>query len=89
MLLLPAAELPEGPAWTYELKLDCYRAIAIKTGGTVRLRSRNDKDFNGKYPAIALALSALPDKTAVDGEVVALGPDGRPSFNSLRMGRRG
>jgi hypothetical protein len=28
MLLLPAADLPDGPAWTYQLKLDGYRALA-------------------------------------------------------------
>jgi ATP-dependent DNA ligase len=45
MLLLSAETLPEGPGWSFELKLDGYRAIAIKTGGEVLLRSRNDKDF--------------------------------------------
>ena len=84
MLLQPSETLPEGPGWTYELKLDGYRALAIKTGGLVRLRSRNDKDFNGKYPVIAKALGALPDETVVDGEVVALDPDGRPSFSALQ-----
>jgi bifunctional non-homologous end joining protein LigD len=49
MLLLPTAMLPEGPAWTYELKLDGYRAPAVRAAGGVRLRSRNDKDFNGRY----------------------------------------
>jgi ATP-dependent DNA ligase len=86
MLLLPAETLPEGPEWTYELKLDGFRALAIKTGGDVRLRSRNDKDFNRKYPGIAKALAALPDETVVDGEVVALDPDRRPSFNALQNG---
>jgi hypothetical protein len=50
MLLLAAETLPEGEGWVYELKLDGDRALGIKTGGTVRLRSRNDKDFNRKYP---------------------------------------
>jgi len=67
MLLLSAETLPEGHGWTYEVKLDGYRALAIKTGGVVRLRSRNDKDFNRKYPGIAKALAALPDETVVDG----------------------
>ncbi len=49
---MPAETLPEGAAWAYELKLDGYRALGIKTGGEVRLRSRNDKDFNRKYPGI-------------------------------------
>jgi len=89
MLLMPAETLPEGQRWTYQLKLDGYRALGIKTGGEVRLRSRNDKDFNGKYPAIARALAALPDETAVDGEVVALDNAGRPSFNALQNGASG
>jgi bifunctional non-homologous end joining protein LigD len=55
----------------------------------VRIRSRNDKDFNRKYPAIVQALAALPDETVVDGEVVALDPDGRPSFNALQNGAAG
>jgi ATP-dependent DNA ligase len=64
MLLLAAETLPD--------KLDGFRAPAIKTDGKVRFRSRNDKDFNQKYPGIARALAALPDETVVDGEVVAL-----------------
>jgi ATP-dependent DNA ligase len=72
MLLLATETLPEGPGWSYELKLDGYRALGIKTGGMVQLRSRNDKDFNRKYPGISKALDALPDETVVDGEVVAL-----------------
>ena len=86
MLLLPAEALPEGQGWSYELKLDGCRAVALKTGGEVRLRSCNDEDFNGKYPQIAKALAAMPDESVVDGEVVALDPDGQPSFNALQNG---
>ena len=63
MLLQQTARLPEGAQWLYELKLDGYRAIGFKSGGRVRLRSRNDKDFTSRYPAISSALSALPDDT--------------------------
>lgn len=84
MLLLPSETLPEGPNWAYELKLDGYRALGVKSAGGVQLRSRNNKNFSERYPAIAKALAQLPDETVVDGEVVALDDSGRPSFHALQ-----
>ena len=75
MLLQQMAKLSEGAQWLYEL--DGYRAIAFKSAGKVQLRSRNDKDFTTRRPAIALAPSAVPDDTAIDGEVVALDEPGK------------
>ena len=85
MLLLRTDTLPDDSArWAYELKLDGYRAIAFKTDGKVRLRSRNDNDFTNRYPSVIRGLAKLPDETVIDGELVALDGDGRPSFNALQ-----
>lgn len=85
MLLLKTEKLPDDLArWEYQLKFDGYRAIAFKTGGTVHLRSRNDNDFSLRYPAVVRGLAKMPDETVIDGEVVALDEEGRPSFNALQ-----
>src|ERR1700684_1741927 len=84
MSLLRTKRLPEGPNWAYELRLDGYRALVFKSYGVAHLRSRNNKSFDSKYPAIVQALARLPDETAIDGEVVALDESGRPSFNALQ-----
>src|ERR1700682_2231737 len=84
MLLLRSEKLPEGPEWLIELKLDGYRALAIKSGGKVQLRSRNNNDFSSRYPGMVRALASMPDETVIDGEVVALDEGGRPSINTLQ-----
>ncbi len=84
MLRVRTDSLPSGEQWLYELKLDGYRVIAFKRNGAVHLRSRNDNDFNTRYPGVVAALARLPDNTVIDGEVVAFDPEGRPSFNALQ-----
>ena len=85
MLLLRQDALPNDPArWDYQIKFDGFRAIAFKTGGKLYLRSRNDNDFSMRYPAVVSALAKLPDDTAIDGEIVALDEEGRPSFTALQ-----
>jgi len=84
MLLLRSSSLPDGGSWIREIKFDGYRAIAFKNAGKVQLRSRNDNDMAVRYPAIARALAKMPDDTVIDGEIVALDADGRPSFNLLQ-----
>jgi DNA ligase D-like protein (predicted ligase) len=84
MLLLRTERLPVGSDWLYEIKLDGYRALAIKNDGAVALRCRNDNDFSRRYPTIVKALAALPNETVIDGEIVALDETGKPSFNLLQ-----
>src|SRR4051812_33337692 len=85
MECLPVENLPEGPQWVYELKLDGYRAQAIHDDGGVRLLSRNGKDLTERYPGVVESLrDSIRPGTVIDGELVALDATGRPSFNALQ-----
>jgi bifunctional non-homologous end joining protein LigD len=71
--------------WTYEPKLDGYRVLGFVDRGHVVLSSRGGQDYAERYPEVVSALAAQPVQQAVfDGEVVALGPDGRMSFQRLQ-----
>jgi bifunctional non-homologous end joining protein LigD len=85
-MLAETGEAPQSdPHWRYEPKLDGYRVIAFVEGKSVRLQSRRGLDLTPFFPEIAAELAAHPAETMiVDGEIVALGSDGRPSFNALQ-----
>jgi DNA ligase D-like protein (predicted ligase) len=85
MAAQPVTKLPEGDDWIYEAKLDGYRALILKDRARVQIRSRNNKDLTRMYPRVAAAaLQLKPERVVVDGEIVALGVDGKPSFQSLQ-----
>jgi DNA ligase D-like protein (predicted ligase) len=78
-------ELPEGPDWFYEVKFDGYRALLMKAGDKVAIRSRNNKDLTMAYPSVVAAGRKLQaDSLVLDGEVVAIDASGRPSFQALQ-----
>jgi bifunctional non-homologous end joining protein LigD len=67
------------------VKWDGYRAMIVKDGARVRLISRNLKDLTSAYPHVAAAAARLTDGSLiVDGEIVAIGEDGLPSFQALQ-----
>jgi len=84
MECLAVSRLPDGPQWVYEIKLDGYRAIAVRSGGNLNLLSRRGNSFNRQYPGVLGGLADLPDNTVIDGEVVALSEAGLPDFNLLQ-----
>jgi bifunctional non-homologous end joining protein LigD len=92
MLAMTGDAARSDPDWRFEPKLDGYRVIAFVAGATVRLQSRRGIDLTAQFPEIVAELTAFGGAHMIlDGEIVALGPDGRPSFNALqnRAQRRG
>ena len=72
--------------WLFELKLDGYRLLAAKKGNDVILVSRNGNDYTEVFPEIANAVRAIPlDNFIIDGEVVVLNGEGKPSFSLLQQ----
>jgi bifunctional non-homologous end joining protein LigD len=83
-------ELPRSGAWSYELKYDGYRILAMKVGKAVRLISRNGHDWTDQFASVAESVAELDFRSCVvDGEVCALDAAGKPSFQLLQNRARG
>lgn len=78
--------LPRDPAgWLFELKFDGQRILATVAGGAVTVANRRGLDATATFPELSGLGEAMAGRDAVlDGEVVALGPDGQPSFQRLQ-----
>ncbi|MGF1666531.1 MAG: non-homologous end-joining DNA ligase [Acidimicrobiia bacterium] len=83
MLATPWPEPFDHPDWLFEVKWDGVRVIAAVDGSTVTLRSRRGLDMTGTYPELTGFRCDRP--TVIDGEVVALDDEGRPSFSLLQQ----
>jgi len=54
----PVPKLLDGPGWVYEIKLDGYRAVAVKSN-RVDLFSRRHRTCNSQYPYLVIAVEKL------------------------------
>lgn len=75
----------DSPDWIYEVKWDGCRAIGEVDGSKVRLYSRNFKLFNAMFPKLVRELEKAKARVILDGEVVVLDKDGKPSFQLLQQ----
>lgn len=76
---------PQGDAWLHEVKFDGYRLLGFLSRGVVLLRTRNAKDWTGRFPSLAAAMKTLKAKDAVlDMEAVVLDEEGKSGFQALQ-----
>lgn len=77
------ADLPD-KEWQFELKWDGVRALIVGDAKTIRLISRNGNDMTASYPELT-DRSCWPEQDFIaDGEIIAVGPSGRPDFGLLQ-----
>ncbi|HEU4687751.1 MAG TPA: ATP-dependent DNA ligase [Vicinamibacterales bacterium] len=95
MLAQPAGDVTEaleqiGHDASLEWKLDGARIQVHKSGGEVRVFSRNLRDVTAAVPEVVDAMRALSVREAiVDGEVIALRPNATPLPFQVTMQRFG
>jgi bifunctional non-homologous end joining protein LigD len=71
--------------WLFEIKWDGYRVEAVVSNGTAKVFTRNGNDAETYFPKLLTKATWIDAKQAiVDGEVVAIGEDGRPDFSLLQ-----
>jgi bifunctional non-homologous end joining protein LigD len=72
-------------SYGFEFKWDGARAIAFCSGGRVRLQSRSFEDITARYPEVREMGEAVGSRELIlDGEVIAVDKNGRPSFELLQ-----
>ena len=64
--------------WFFELKWDGFRSIAYIGEGAPVFLSRRGLDLVSRYPELRGVHTGRP--AVIDGEIVAMGDDGKPSF---------
>ena len=82
-LCSPVERPPPGAGWCHEIKFDGYRMQLRTEDHEAVLRTRKGLNWTGKFASICREGSALPD-AMIDGEIVALGHNGVPSFSALQ-----
>jgi bifunctional non-homologous end joining protein LigD len=76
----------DSPEWLFEIKWDGYRAVCFLENGKTRMVSRNQNDLTGQFPELqGLSKLVKAQTTILDGEIVALDEQGRPSFSLMQQ----
>jgi len=84
MMAVLTAEAFDDDEWLFEVKWDGHRCLA-NLGTATRLTSRTQRDMTAQFPELIDMHRQLAARNAVvDGEIVALDRNGRPSFERMQ-----
>ncbi|HEY8556904.1 MAG TPA: non-homologous end-joining DNA ligase, partial [Actinomycetes bacterium] len=84
MMAVLTAKAFDDDEWLFEVKWDGHRCLA-NLGTSTRLTSRTRRDMTAQFPELIDMHRQLAARNAVvDGEIVALDRDGRPSFERMQ-----
>jgi bifunctional non-homologous end joining protein LigD len=84
MLAIAEDRPPEGATWAYEWKWDGFRAVVAVGSDEVRVASRRGRGMTSTYPELRTLSQQTDAPLLLDGELVVLSPDGRPSFELMQ-----
>ncbi len=77
--------VPAGSGWLHEVKYDGYRALIAVAGESVKAYTRHGLDWSDRFAPVVAAIGKLGlGSVLIDGEVVALDNNGKPSFSALQ-----
>ena len=77
--------VPAGNGWMHEIKFDGYRAMVAAASDKVHVYTRKGLDWSDKFAPLVERFKALDlPPCLIDGEIVAYGSDGNPSFSALQ-----
>ncbi len=79
------SSVPTGKEWCHEIKFDGYRLVVVKSGGTVRLYTRNSHDWTDRFAGLSKELAGVSESDFVlDGEAVVFDEKGKTDFGGLQ-----
>ncbi|QTH44982.1 DNA ligase [Cohnella sp. LGH] len=75
--------VPKGRQWIYQVKWDGVRILSYFDGAKIRLYNRHLNERTMQFPELTDPSYCSASSFILDGEVIALAADGKPSFHEV------
>ncbi len=80
---ISVSEVPIGTDWIHQVKWDGVRVLSYCEGGNVKLFNRKKNERTSQYPELVSPSYCKANSFILDGEIIALAADGKPSFHEV------